>query len=163
MTTWPSGTKASTANLDSGTDKPRLARPDIKQNVDNVNDIIDFFNGGGSLTVTGDQLTFTKGYAETINTLTSATGITVDANTATVHSVLLEHSTTFTFSNMSAGQSVSVIITQDSTGSRTGAFSNVLFASGITKTLSTGANDIDIVNVFSDGNKLYGSITRNFV
>ncbi len=44
MTTWPSGSKASTANLDSGTDKPRLARPDIKQNVDNVNDIIDIFN-----------------------------------------------------------------------------------------------------------------------
>ena len=162
MTTWPSGTKASTANLDSGTDKPRLARTDIKQNVDNVNDIVDFFNGGGNLTVTGDQLTFTKGYAETINGLTSSTGITVNANTATVHSVLLEHNTTFTFSNMSAGQSVSVIVTQDSTGSNTGAFANVLFPFGITKTLSTGANDIDIVNVFSDGNKLYGHISRNF-
>jgi len=44
MATWPSGTKASTANLDSGTDSPRLARADIKQNVDNVNAIIDMFN-----------------------------------------------------------------------------------------------------------------------
>lgn len=44
MATWPSGTKASTANLDAGTDKPSLARPDIKQNVDNVNSIIDMFN-----------------------------------------------------------------------------------------------------------------------
>lgn len=44
MATWPSGTKASTANLDAGTDKPSLARPDIKQNVDNVNSIIDTFN-----------------------------------------------------------------------------------------------------------------------
>ena len=44
MATWPSGTKASTANLDSGTDSPRLARADIKQNVDNVNSIIDMFN-----------------------------------------------------------------------------------------------------------------------
>jgi hypothetical protein len=44
MATWPTGTKASTANLDAGTDSPRLARADIKQNVDNVNSIIDMFN-----------------------------------------------------------------------------------------------------------------------
>ena len=44
MATWPSGTKASTANLDAGTDRPSLARPDIKQNVDNVNAIIDMFD-----------------------------------------------------------------------------------------------------------------------
>jgi hypothetical protein len=44
MTTWPAGTKASTSNLDAGTDSPRLARADILQNVQNVNDIIDMFN-----------------------------------------------------------------------------------------------------------------------
>ena len=44
MATWPSGTKAVTTNLDAGTDRPSLARPDIKQNVDNVNSIIDMFN-----------------------------------------------------------------------------------------------------------------------
>ncbi len=44
MATWPSGSKAGTTNLDAGTDSPRLARPDIKQNVDNVNAIIDMFN-----------------------------------------------------------------------------------------------------------------------
>ena len=44
MATWPSGTKAGTSNLDAGTDSPRLARPDIKQIVDNVNSIIDMFN-----------------------------------------------------------------------------------------------------------------------
>ncbi len=37
---WPSGTKAGTSNVDAGTDKIRLARPDIKQNIDNVNEII---------------------------------------------------------------------------------------------------------------------------
>lgn len=47
MATWPSGSKASTTNLDAGTDKPSLARADIKQNVDNVNDIIDMFNISG--------------------------------------------------------------------------------------------------------------------
>lgn len=44
MPTWPSATKASTANVDAGTDQISLARADIKQNIDNVNDIIDTFN-----------------------------------------------------------------------------------------------------------------------
>lgn len=42
--TWPSSTKASTTNVDAGGDKPSLARPDIKQNIDNVNSIIDTFD-----------------------------------------------------------------------------------------------------------------------
>jgi len=41
---WPSGTKAGTTNVDAGSDKPALARPDIKQNIDNVNSIIDTFD-----------------------------------------------------------------------------------------------------------------------
>lgn len=41
---WPSGTKASTANVDAGTDSITSARADIKQNFDNVNDIIDHLN-----------------------------------------------------------------------------------------------------------------------
>jgi len=44
MATWPSGTKASTTNLDAGTDSPASARADLKQNTDNVNSIIDMFN-----------------------------------------------------------------------------------------------------------------------
>ena len=163
MTTWPSSTKASTANVDSGYDKPRLARPDIKQNIDNVNDIIDYFNGGGSITATGDQISFNKGYKETINTLTSSASITVDADTASVHTVTLDTSATFTLSNMTAGQSVSIIVTQDGTGTRTGAFSSVKFPSGVVNSLSTGANDIDIVNIFYDGTNYYGSVLRDFV
>ena len=44
MTTWPSANKASTTNVDAGTDQISLARADIKQNIDNVNDIIDIFD-----------------------------------------------------------------------------------------------------------------------
>jgi len=44
MATWPSASKASTTNLDSGTDSPASARADLKTNVDNVNSIIDMFN-----------------------------------------------------------------------------------------------------------------------
>ena len=44
MATWPAGTKAPTTNCDAGTDSPRLFRSDAKQNIDNVNAIIDMFN-----------------------------------------------------------------------------------------------------------------------
>jgi len=50
MPTWPT-TKASTSNVDSGSDKPRLARADIKDNIDNTNKIIDMFN----ITTPSDQ------------------------------------------------------------------------------------------------------------
>lgn len=39
---WPT-TPATTTHLDAGTDDPNLARPQIKQNVENVNAIIDEF------------------------------------------------------------------------------------------------------------------------
>lgn len=48
MPTWPSGTKAGTTNVDNGSDLIRLARPDIKQNIDNTNAIIDTFNPSGA-------------------------------------------------------------------------------------------------------------------
>lgn len=44
---WPSGTKAGVTNVDAGTDKISLARPDIKQNIDNVNSIIDHYSDSG--------------------------------------------------------------------------------------------------------------------
>ncbi len=277
MATWPSGTKASTSNLDSGTDSPRLARSDIKTNVDNVNAIIDMFNidspsanqvlkyntgnarfelgtddsgsgqltfvgddssgtavslnetfkiaggtnittavsgdtltitgtaqdfaygsltgtptiptntnqltngagfitddGNGDLTITGstiassgdtididDTLRFNKNYKEDINALTSSTGITVDASLASVHTVTLAHSTTFTISNLPTGGSVTIIITQDGTGSNTGAFTSVKFAGG-TPTLSTDANAIDVVTIFNDGTNKIATIAKAF-
>ena len=276
MATWPSGTKASTANLDSGTDSPRLARADIKQNVDNVNAVIDMFNisspsnnqilkystanarfelgsddsgssgditfvgddssgtavslnetfkiaggtnittavsgdtltitgatiptstneltngagfitdnGNGDLTITGSTIAspsnaditldpsgtgdinlnaiarFNVGYKEDINSLTSSTSISVDAATASVHTVTLAHAATFTISNMVSGQSILIIITQDGTGSRTGAFTSVKFPGGA-PTLSTGAGDIDVISVFYDGTNYLGNIAQDF-
>lgn len=276
MATWPTGTKASTANLDAGTDSPRLARADIKQNVDNVNAIIDMFNidsptngqilkyntsnarfeldtdatgsavsattfvgddstgtavnpgetfkiagatgittavsgdtltitgtaqdfayasltgapttvssftndagyitddGNGDLTITNstiqssgdtidldDIVRFNVGYKEDINALTSSASITVDASTAPVHTVTLATNATFTISNMVAGQSIMIIITQDGTGSRTGTFSSVKFPGGA-PTLSTGVGDIDVVSVFYDGTNYLGNIAQDF-
>ena len=112
MTTWPSGSKASTSNLDSGSDKPRLARPDIKQNVDNVNDVIDFFDGGSP--ADGDIFVYNSSNAkfekntsnskftkivqtpkETINAISANSGsVDVDATVAPVHTMSLTGNTT---------------------------------------------------------------------
>ena len=40
---WPT-TQAGTTHLDAGTDNPGSARADIKQNVENVNAILDFYS-----------------------------------------------------------------------------------------------------------------------
>ena len=294
MATWPTGTKASTANCDAGTDSPRLFRSDAKQNIDNVNAIIDMFNidspsadqilkynssnarfelgtdstgtaaaattfvgddssgtavnagetfkiaggtnittavsgdtvtitgtaqdfaygsltgtpsltsfitasssetltnkagaismftndsgfitddGNGDLTITNstiassgstidldDTVRFNKNYTEDITALTSSTGITVDAALSTVHTVTLAHSTTFTISNLPTGGTVTIIITQDGTGSHTGAFTSVKFAGG-TPTLSTDANAIDVVTIFNDGTSKIANIAKAF-
>ena len=290
MATWPAGSKAATTHLDAGTDSPRLARSDIKQNVDNVNAIIDMFNidspsanqilkyntsnarfelasddtgtnsgitfagddsaginiadggqlyiqggtnittstnsdgtltingpdtssfitasssdtltnksgavsmftndagyltGTGDITFTGSTMTspsnaditldpagtgvinnnatvrFNVGYQEDINALTSSTGITVDASLASVHTVTLQHNTTFTISNLPTGGSVTIIITQDGTGSNTGAFASTKFAGG-TPTLSTDANAIDVVTIFNDGTNKIATIAKAF-
>jgi len=56
--------KASTANVDQGSDKISLARPDIKQNIDNVNEIIDHLNAAASFLPAyisyGDEINVTQ-------------------------------------------------------------------------------------------------------
>lgn len=100
-------------------------------------------------------------YREEINALTSATGITVDCSLAPVHTVTLAHAATFTISNLGTGQTVTIIITQDGTGSRTGAFTGVKFPGG-TPTLSTGTGDIDVVTIFNDGTNTLGNIAQDY-
>jgi len=118
MPTWPNSTKASTTNLDAGTDRPSLARADLKQNVDNVNDIIDMLyipstpsnnqilkynstnsrfelasdsSGMTSFTVAGDS-----GTSQTINdgntlTISGGTGLTAVASATDTITINLDN------------------------------------------------------------------------
>ena len=83
-----------------------------------------------------------------ISALTSATTITIDMDTAQNHSVTLAHNTTFANpSNMNIGQTGSIIITQDSTGSRTASFGSYWkFAGGTAPTLTTTASAVDRID-----------------
>jgi len=101
-------------------------------------------------------------YRESIHALTSSSTIAVDANLAPVHTVTLGVSTQFAVSNLATGQSITLIITQDGTGSRTASFSEgdstaVKFAGG-SKTLSTAANAIDVVTIFNDGTQYIANL-----
>jgi hypothetical protein len=105
-------------------------------------------------------------YREKINALTSSSTITVDCGLAPVHTVTLGTNTQFNIANLGTGQSVTLIITQDGTGSRTATFGTdtstaVKFAGGA-PTLSTGNGDIDIVTIFNDGTNYYGSCAKDF-
>ena len=64
------------------------------------------------------------------------------------------------FVNPIAGQSVTIVITQDSTGNHT-LSSTMKFAGG-TKTLSTAANSIDILSIYYDGSRYLASLSTGF-
>lgn len=217
MATWPSGSKASTTNLDAGTDKPSLARADIKQNVDNVNDIIDMFNisspsdgqilkyntsntrfelatddtgaGGGITTVApGTNIDVTedsaggvtvslepvvdgielKDYKETIYQLSYAATITPDVANGNIQEITLTGNVTFGgFANAEDGQTLTLIINQDATGSRTfseglSSAEAMLFAGG-DSTLTTDPEATDIMSILYAGGLYYASLAKDFV
>ena len=64
------------------------------------------------------------------------------------------------FNNPVNGQTITFIITQDGTGSRT-LTSTMKFAGG-SKTLSTAANAIDVMSIFYDGTTYYASLTKGY-
>ena len=110
--------------------------------------------------------TFSVGYNESINALTSSSTITVDCSTARVHTVTLGTNTEFNITSLPTGGTVTLIITQDGTGSRTATFGTdgsaaVKFPAS-SSVLSTGANDIDVVSIFNDGTNFLGNIARNY-
>jgi hypothetical protein len=86
----------------------------------------------------------------------SGTSITPNWNNGTVQTFTL--SSNFTLNapvNMPVGASMSLLFTQDSTGSRTmSSSSSYKFSSGL-KTLSTAPNAIDFINIFNVGGGVY--------
>ena len=64
--------------------------------------------------------------------------------------------------NMNAGQSLTLILTQDGVGNRLlDANVSYLFASGF-QTLSTSSGAIDMINIFSDGATYYATLTVGY-
>jgi hypothetical protein len=92
--------------------------------------------------------TFTAGQRGTISALTDGATITPDFAVANNYSVTLGGNRTLANpTNLTAGQSGSIFITQDGTGSRTLAYGSFYdFIGGTAPTLSTAANAVDRID-----------------
>lgn len=160
---WPSGTKASTTNVDQPQDLISQARPDIKQNIDNVNDIIDEFGAGPF----DDVHQYNKQQYLNLTTLTSfdsAGGVEWNLDDAQVATITLTTDTNLENpTNQQAGATYVLIVKQDGTGSRNMTFGSAYkFSFGITPTLSSGSGSIDVLTFISDGTNMLGTLTQDF-
>jgi hypothetical protein len=100
-------------------------------------------------TVAGTNINqnFTVAQRGTITALTDGTTITIDMANANNFSVTLGGNRTFGApSNVTAGQSGVIVITQDGTGGRTASFNSAFkFPGGTAPTLTTTANAVDVL------------------
>jgi len=104
--------------------------------------------GSTKFEVVSGGVSLTGGAASNITALSDGATITIDMATACHHSVTLGGNRTFAApSNQAVGQSGSIFITQDGTGSRTATFNSAFkFVNGVAPTLSTAANAIDRID-----------------
>ena len=99
-----------------------------------------------------------QGIAGAITALTDAATITPDLNASNNFSVTLAGNRTLANpTNITAGQSGSIFVTQDGTGSRTLAYGSYFkFAAGTAPTLSTAASSIDRIDyVVAEATKIH--------
>ena len=116
---------------------------------------------GSFTSISSSTSTTIKDLRETIATVTYASTITPNVANGTVQTVTLTGNVTFSaFASPVTGQSLTLIIVQDATGSRT--LTSTMKFSGASKTLSTAANSIDIMTVFYDGTNYYASLAKGF-
>jgi hypothetical protein len=115
---------------------------------------------GAFTTLTADTTTLDD-IRETVAALTYAATITPNAADGSIRTITLTGNVTFSaFTTPVSGQTITLIITQDATGSRT-LTSTMKFAGGL-KTLSTAANSIDILTVSYIGTTYYASLAKGF-
>lgn len=129
------------------------------------------FNGTtqkwNNIPLTGKVALATGGGVETLNALGSGSGTrAINLANGNVVSATLSGNTTFTFTGATASTACSfgLYLTQDATGSRTVTWpASVRWAGGSAPTLSTGANNVDILvfETINGGTTWYGSLVGN--
>jgi hypothetical protein len=126
--------------------------------------IVDGANGNISITPngTGKSVVSAINYNEgAIHTVTYAATITPNVANGNVQTVTLTGNVTFSaFTSPIAGQSLTLKVVQDATGSR--LLTSTMKFAGASKTLSTAANSIDIISVYYDGTNYFASLAKGF-
>ena len=133
----------------------------VKHETSGLNTLV-FDNGGTS---GGNGRVTTKGTIGEVSAVSYASTITLDFRTANNFSMTLTGNVTLANpSNISAGQSGVLFITQDSNGSRTAAFGSYWdFSDGTAPTLSTGANAVDMIAwIARSSTKISAQFVGNF-
>ncbi|MFQ5954020.1 MAG: hypothetical protein ACE5JZ_03040 [Kiloniellales bacterium] len=107
---------------------------------------------------------YTKAQNFNATTLTDAANIAWEAEANQVASVTLAGNRTLDNpTNMKDGATYVLIVKQDATGSRTLSYGSAYkWPGGTAPTLSTGANDVDILVFVSDGTNMYGVDNLDF-
>ena len=123
-------------------------------------------SAGNSINVvtTNGNATITNTFTETVYAGGNATGsLTPNRNNGTIQKfTLIGNITLNPPTNMAAGQSLTLILTQDNPGNRDlTANAAYLFAGGF-NTLSNGAGEIDMLNIFYDGTVYYVTSTVGY-
>jgi hypothetical protein len=101
-------------------------------------------------------------YKDVVNSPAFVASYAPDVSTGSVFRMTLTNNITINGfgGTPQAGQSATLILTQDATGNRT-LSSTMKFAGG-NKTLSTAANAIDMLFIFYDGTTYYASLTKGY-
>ena len=122
---------------------------------------------GGNVTTTGTvqgDTTVLKAFNETTVALGNQSGdisSSLNATNGSIYTVTATGGITInSIANAVAGTSMTIIITQDGTGSHA-LTSSMKFAGG-DKTLSTAGGSIDVIAVFYDGTNYYASLTKAY-
>ena len=107
-----------------------------------------YFDNVKKIETASGGISLTGGAAANVTALTDGSTITIDMATACHHSVTLGGNRTFAApSNQVVGQSGSIFITQDGTGSRTASFNSAFkFVGGTAPTLTTTAAAVDRID-----------------
>ena len=111
---------------------------------------------------TAQEWTATQNFNAT--TLSDGANISWNASANQVTSVTLAGNRTLDNpTNMNDGATYILTVKQDATGSRTLSYGTAYkWPGGTAPTLSTGANDIDILTFVSDGTSMFGVIQKDF-
>lgn len=150
-------TPASTANCDQSTDRIADARADIKQNIDNVNEIITHLNTGQW---TNQQYILKT----TITGVDSAGDIDWDLSGNQVAEVTLSANSTLNNpTNKKSGATYVLIVKQPAGANYTLEFnSDYKFAFGVKPTITASNGAVDILTFISDGTSMFGGIQQDF-
>lgn len=111
------------------------------------------------LDIYGDFRIDNGGVVITPKAATDGATITIDWSTGNTHYVTLGGNRTLAFSNVSVGQSITVYVTQDGTGSRTLTQPSSVTGPDLTLTTTAGKTDILVYSTATSTDTVHGRIS----